>query len=199
MRIVLLPGLDGTGRLFAPLLSHLEAQVVAYPALGSYDALLAGIVLPGGPVTLVAESFSGPIAIRLAARGGVDRLVLVSTFARSPLPWLPPWLVRFRPPAWAMAPVLLGWGAPSELVSDLKAAVREIPTPVLLERVREVLRVDVRRELASLRIPTLALRGRQDWLVRPQFPATVLDGPHLLLQRRPAECAALIQAFSQPK
>ncbi len=95
--LVLLPGMDGTGVLFAPLLGELDPRispwVVPYPADEplSYDELLPLVrrALPSGePFFLLAESFSGPLAIKLAseAPGNVRALVLVSTFIKNPLP-----------------------------------------------------------------------------------------------------------------
>ena len=94
MKVVLLPGLDGTGRLFAPLLRALpglEPIVVSYPCREVLDVqgLLHVIegALPTEPYILVAESFSGPLAVRVAARRplGLRGLVLVASFVRSPL------------------------------------------------------------------------------------------------------------------
>ena len=74
--IVLLPGLDGTGTLFRPLLAHLPSPlrpiVVAYPGnekLG-YDALRQRVMaaLPTEePFVILGESFSGPLALMAAA------------------------------------------------------------------------------------------------------------------------------------
>src|SRR5271168_1230847 len=75
--VVLLPGLDGTGKLcgeFAEILGSSAASLIlAYPAdqpLG-YDELEALVfaALPRHrPFLLLAESFAGPIAIRIAAQ-----------------------------------------------------------------------------------------------------------------------------------
>src|SRR5258706_2862593 len=96
---LLLPGMDGTGRLFTPLGRALgprfETRVIAYPRdrVLTYGELGAQIALPRGPFVLVAESFSGPIAIALAASRppGLVGLVLAASFARSPRPWFPGW------------------------------------------------------------------------------------------------------------
>ena len=73
-RLVLLPGLDGTGLLFEPLLralpKEIEATVIRYPGDQrlSYDELLEFLrdQLPRDtPFILLGESFSGPLAIRL--------------------------------------------------------------------------------------------------------------------------------------
>ena len=73
--LVLLPGMDGTGRLFKPLRDSLPEEMnvmtVSYPReepLGYSDLLtLVRRSLPRDPFVLVAESFSGPIGIELAA------------------------------------------------------------------------------------------------------------------------------------
>lgn len=75
MRLVLLPGLDGTGRLFQPLLAHLPSTidplVISYSNLaGTYAEMLPAArkeLPPDRPFVLLAESFSGPAAIALAA------------------------------------------------------------------------------------------------------------------------------------
>ncbi|MCA9686896.1 MAG: alpha/beta hydrolase, partial [Myxococcales bacterium] len=108
LRVLLLPGLDGTGRLFAPLLpalpSNWRPEVVAYPGgevLG-YDALEGQLraAFAGEDTLVIAESFSGPLAIRLAADPppGLRALVLVATFARPPAPRLATRLFRVLPP-----------------------------------------------------------------------------------------------------
>ena len=76
MHLLLLPGMDGTGRLFGPLAKALAPTIkpvaVSYPTdqpLG-YNELLALIEtsLPSDPFVVVGESFSGPLALMLAAR-----------------------------------------------------------------------------------------------------------------------------------
>lgn len=76
--LVLLPGMDGTGTLFDPLLAVLpktcQIKVIKYPTDASltYEELERYVIerLPIGrsPLIVIAESFSGPIALRLAAR-----------------------------------------------------------------------------------------------------------------------------------
>jgi pimeloyl-ACP methyl ester carboxylesterase len=74
--LILLPGLDGTGDLFRPLLDVLppgiDFLVVAYPAdrpltCDELLPILAEQIPPDRPLVLVAESFSGPLALRFAA------------------------------------------------------------------------------------------------------------------------------------
>ena len=74
-RVALLPGLDGTGENFAPIIPHLEqacsVQVIRYTNEQTFNDYVrsAERQLSGNnPVSLVAESFSGPIAISLIRR-----------------------------------------------------------------------------------------------------------------------------------
>lgn len=98
-KLVLLPGLDGTGGLFAPFIdavsSKFDVQVVHYPkeqVIGYKDLVnLAHDALPKDDSYFVlGESFSGPIAIALATdvpllmRG----MIRCCTFARNPRPIL---------------------------------------------------------------------------------------------------------------
>ena len=86
---------NGTGGLFRPLLEVLPegttCEVVNYPvdeALGypKLTDLVRERLSDSRPTVIVAESFSGPVGIKLAAEGspGLKGLVLVSTFAVPP-------------------------------------------------------------------------------------------------------------------
>ena len=75
-RLLLTPGLEGTGELLAPLVRALgdaiETKVLRYPADAplSYAELLPRVraeLLQDEPFVLLGESFSGPLAIMLAA------------------------------------------------------------------------------------------------------------------------------------
>lgn len=91
--------MDGTGDLFDPFIhargDQVKVQVVRYPndiELG-YDSLGDWVrkVLPvAEPYVILGESFSGPIAIALAAEHHplLKGLVLSSIFARNPRPGL---------------------------------------------------------------------------------------------------------------
>ncbi|HBP02831.1 MAG TPA: alpha/beta hydrolase, partial [Stenotrophomonas sp.] len=115
--VLMLPGLDGSGRLSTPFLPALQAhglttQAITLPAQGGQDhAKLAQRLrsqLPGHPFILLAESFSGPLAVELATRHptGLRGLVLAATFARRPVP-LPAASAALLSPAWPLPPVAL--------------------------------------------------------------------------------------------
>jgi len=96
LTLILLPGMDGTGELFERFLNVLPAwihpKVVRYPSCQalSYTDLLALVrsTLPASePFVVLAESFSTPIAIRLAAEGppNLKALIICAGFIESPV------------------------------------------------------------------------------------------------------------------
>src|SRR2546423_15626977 len=103
--LILLPGLDGTGNLFAPFLhspkNHFTCTVVSYPADQrlNYQQLIPrirAVMAWDQAYTLIAESFAGPLALEFAAKQQehVKAIVLVPPFVKSPLPPPLDW-VRF--------------------------------------------------------------------------------------------------------
>ena len=90
MKLILLPGLDGTGLLFKHLQKVLpdfyEPEVIAYSITQkqTYPELIEQVKtqLPTEPFLLLAESFSGPIAYRLSLDTSIPikKLILVATF-----------------------------------------------------------------------------------------------------------------------
>ena len=95
MQIILLPGMDGTGVLFKPLLKALpkdiEVHIISYPCdkKQAYNQLIEYVKesLPKEKeFMLVAESFSGPIGYAIAASppDNLRSVVFVSTFITSP-------------------------------------------------------------------------------------------------------------------
>jgi pimeloyl-ACP methyl ester carboxylesterase len=220
MKLVLLPGLDGTGRFFKRLIASLEnrvpLQVVSYPP----DQVLGYAELPdyvraqigSEPVVLLGESFSGPIAINLAAQmqGQVKGLILAATFVTSP--W-PRWMIAAAakanpglvPRAWIDA-VLRGGADDPELAAEIADIMAGFVPEVRAARLRAVASVDARDGLRRVSCPILVLHGRNDWLVpksgilraiksKPGAVIKLIAGPHMLLQCNAAGGAREIEAF----
>lgn len=212
--------MDGGGTLLGGFGEALPAswslEVVEYPpreVLG-YDELHSRISarLPGdGPFIIVAESFSGPLAIRIGAEPppNLVAIVLVATFAEPPVsaalrPFVGRYLFLVPPPAAAIRRYLAGPGASIELLTAGRAAMARVSGEVMAHRLREILTVDVREELRGARVPVLSLRGRQDRLLRVRrsfceekasIRCVSIDGPHLLVQASPAEAASVVADF----
>lgn len=221
--IVLLPGMDGTARLFSGVRECLQdrfpVSAVAYPtdrcvARPCLHESIQAAIPPVGNYVLVAESFSGPLAIEhTAARPErLSAVVLVASFAASPLPRGLRWLrifagvARMPLPEFLVRLLLVGRGARADLVHEVRAAIHSVRPGVLVDRLRQVFSVDVRSKLSSVDVPVLYILGSADRLVGArglaqyegqlkQLTSEVIDGPHLLLQTRPRECAEAIAQF----
>lgn len=223
MRLVMLPGMDGNGILFQPLLAALPEsitpQVIAYPPdvpLG-YDALLPMLraQLPAEDFVLLGESFGGPLALRLAAEQPqrLRGVILSASFIRGPYRCVPrwaahlvfPWPFRFIRPFSRLRAALGGYASPA-LNTLLQDTLSRVTPAVLAHRVREILRVDVTAALSACPCPLLYLRGASDHVVpahnlqrmrtlRPDMQCAVLPAPHLLLQVQPELAAQHIARF----
>jgi pimeloyl-ACP methyl ester carboxylesterase len=222
MKALLLPGLDGTGELFARFTGAAPAEIdclsVRYPddsSLGysQYASLVLRHHLPREPFLLVAESFSGPVGVLLASQQpeNLVGIVLCNTFIVPPawrLIGLAPWSIIFRTPITkAMVGLhLTGLQRASDFTAAVRDANRSVSPSTRAARLKAVFSVDVRREFAGLSVPVLILRGTRDRLVfsgsvkrmlsvRASARLAELDGPHLLLQVAPEGCWDAIMDF----
>ncbi len=225
MILVLLPGMDGTGTMFSAFSKALpprfEPRVIDYPSHESlsYDALLLRIEarLPTDrPYVVVAESFSGPLGIRLAAAKpkGLIAVVLVATFhvrpVSSAVAALPPLLSRalfsLPLPRVVIRALMAGSTAPEGLVDAFRASVGSVDPAVLADRARAALSIDVSAEMTRAQVPMLFIRATRDALIRehivtelqvlnPRLEIAEIFAPHLVLQAVPDEAAAVISAF----
>lgn len=223
--LVLLPGMDGTGQLFdsfiAALGDEFSVNVVRYPTtepLGyaELEALVRAALPTDGPFVLLGESFSGPIAIALAASGTpqLKGLILCCTFARNPQPLFSPLrgLVRFLPVSAAkpelLDRLLLGRFSTAALRFALTQALAQVSPDALRARLRSVLAINVSKKLLAVKVPTLYLRAAEDRMVprgssrrilrlKPDTYLAQLEAPHFLLQAAPAMAARVVRDFIQ--
>jgi pimeloyl-[acyl-carrier protein] methyl ester esterase len=224
--LVVLPGLDGTATLHAEFVASVSpafdsVTVVSYPpdkALGyaALEALVREQLPPATPFVLLGESFSGPIALSIAADppANLVGLVLSTTFAKSPVPLLASFaaLPRIAPvhalPLSVLSWVLFGRWAKPHLEASLQSALAAVRPSVLRFRAAAALRANVLSRLGSISVPILYLHATHDRLLSaaasrhircalPQCTAVDVAGPHLLLQAAPIECARAVGAFSR--
>jgi pimeloyl-ACP methyl ester carboxylesterase len=226
MKWILLPGFDGTGILFAPLLRSLpegiEPVVVAYPADRTCSAeelveIVAARLPKSEPCVLIAESFSGPIALKAAAQPQTPpaAVVLCASFVQCPVPRVLIGILRFcgiafggtRPPRWLVRRYLLG-DAEEAVFALFYRAIGEVTARALAERLSVLLEFDEDFAPMTLKCPLLYLQAGKDRLVaahhfeivRRRYPATQLEkieSPHLILQVQPqASVRAILQFLS---
>ncbi len=221
--LVLLPGLDGTGRLFADFMCALgpavTPTVVSYPpdvCLGysELEAVVRAALPNGEPFVLLAESFSGPIAITIAAKPppGLLGVVLCCSFARNPLS-----VLKYAAPVIGAVPIgslplgllsfiVLGRFGSLALKGALAESLALVRPQVLRARARAAVRVDVTSRLQEIDVPILYLRATEDRVVprascelivslAPGVEVVELEAPHFLLQVVPGRAAGAVAAF----
>lgn len=223
--LVVLPGLDGTEVLFRPLLGLLpdwiQPVVICYPACGphDYDGLLKVVreKIAGVPRFLVlASSFSGPLAIMLAAAEPerVRGLILSATFLRAPGRYLPYlrliarspfiWIVRAirRIPIWTLR-------QRDDPYRQAKAEIwRRVSARCLARRTRAILSVDVRDLARHCDTLVLCIRFADDQAVPREYTEEILHylssaqmvtipGDHFAMWKHAERYAETITRFAE--
>jgi len=225
LTLLLLPGMDGTGELFADFVkllpSWIEPRVVSYPRDRrlTYDQLLPILksALPADePFAILAESFSTPLAVKIAATAPqrMRALLLCAGFVSPPRRdvlrrvalILAPVLFGLRLPESVCRHFLVGNNAPKGLVDRVRTVVSTVASGVLAHRLRSVLTCNVERELRSVSAPLLYIYGIEDRLVhrssyeeiqqtKPEALLASVEAPHLILQARPQEAVDVVLRF----
>jgi pimeloyl-[acyl-carrier protein] methyl ester esterase len=222
-RLVLLPGVDGSDVFFRPLIAQrpagVEVRSIAYDAIdaASYEALAERVIerLPRDDFFLLGWSFSGPLALMLAARGvpGLRGVILAASFATRPLRLLPswtqalaqPWLLSLYPLASMTQARLRGYSS-AELRALQREAFSRTTSRALAARVRMVLGVDATEPLRACPVPLLYLRALEDRTIHtghadmiaahaPQARIVDLPGSHLSLTTHPEQAWSAILPF----
>ncbi len=215
--------MDGTGIMFAEFSSCLGERirpiVVSYPdqplGYGELEAFVRTVLPKDEPFVLLGESFSGPVAISLAASKppGLIGLVLCCTFARNPVPLLLPLnrIIHLLPLPTRFsslgAPWMFGQWSTFNLKATLRHALARVSVSTLRARLRAVLEVDVSERMREVGVPVLYLQASMDRIIpksalrhlrslSPHARVVALDGPHLLLQVLPVEAGNFVAGFA---
>src|SRR5436309_1571288 len=204
--------MDGTGMLFEPFVRLLpdciDIRVTRYPedTYLSYAQLaqhVLDVVPPKEPYLIIAESYSGPIAMLLAAHaiGNLQAVVFVSSFVSRPLGCIGPWIAkiiptavfRSRPPAWILRFLLMDSATPSELITAAHNAIARVRPEVLTHRLRDALNADFAAMLSDCNTRMVYLLPGADRLLgvrglrgfraaKPDIEIAKIAAPHFLLQ-----------------
>jgi len=225
-RLILLPGMDGTGRLMKWFVDELKDEVntsiIRFPSGQdqSYE-FLTGYVreqLPlNAEIVLLAESFSGPIAYRLLQEEKINivSVIFVASFIKTPglrvrlaSRLVPRFLMKksflTNLAAKALLPDL---GSEKELFQTVWEVIDEVGPETLKRRMKAISSLPE----PSHRIckPCFYIQAEDDFFVpglnfsefEKHFDNIKLyriKGPHLVLQARPRECAAIVRIILTP-
>jgi pimeloyl-[acyl-carrier protein] methyl ester esterase len=220
IKLVLLPGLDGTGELFEPLIRCLSPaispQVISYPfePMMSIDELVYFVEsqLPEKEFALLAESFSGLVALRLLPKisSRLTCVIFVGSFASPPKYFLLK-LIHFLPfllffvkyiPKKLIRLLFLDEKATNAECLWLRNILVSVPKKLLVHRLR-IISATKFSEPITPHCASYYLAGTGDRLVPPKasvwFKKNILglsivkvDAPHFMLQVKPIELAEII-------
>jgi pimeloyl-ACP methyl ester carboxylesterase len=218
--IVFLPGFDGVAELREEFVQELRgiapARAIGYPnrtleTLNGYSRFASSQLADESRPVLIAESFSGLVAARWAAKDPhVAAIVLCGAFANNPTAWSQiaaswPATAQFAA-ANFMNPMSYFSGDPARRrwSQALTTAVGSLRKEVVAERLRIISTEDVSADLRSLRIPVVLGQFLEDLVIgieaRAQLESVCHDprvvkipGPHFAIETRPRDAAQALR------
>jgi len=220
-KVILLPGMDGTGILFGSLQKHLAkkvtTEIISYPTSKflAYKQLIEYVTkkLPHGEkYLLVAESFSGPIAKELAFNNSTDLkgIVFLASFICCPrkllkiIQHLPlQMLLRLPIPNKIIRLILLGKEASHESIDEFRQVLKLVSPSILTQRLKEIARHKCDMMESKSNCPCWYIQASNDKLIPsnaiksirlvfPKIEVVVIDGSHFIAQVEPKKCAKQI-------
>lgn len=220
MKVVLLPGLDGTGMLFKPFLdsltSDIEVQVVTYPVdkYLSYSELVELVLntLPKEDFILVGESFSGPIAYQVALERPENLLsvIFVATFLTPPKKYIlklsnifpVSLLLKIPLPTYLIKKYLFDREIADDVIGLFREVIKSVSPRVLSFRLGEISRLKASKKHCDVR--AIYIQASNDKLVSSlsvdsfknsceALTVVRVAGAHFILQSNPSACSKIIK------
>lgn len=221
--LLLLPGLDGTGLVFEPLLKHLpediEPRIVRYPtdrimSFQEHVDFARKQIPKAKPFVLLAESFSGPIGLQILSEPpeNLKGVLFVATFARHPSPffldvglYLPQRLLLNLFSKTFLGRFFCLGGASADAVDTFQKALKSVKLSVLANRLKILAELPPPPE-TNFSGPCLYLQAKGDRLVPeraviplqqllPKLQIEQVPGPHITLLAHPESGAWIISHF----
>jgi len=220
MKLILLPGLDGTGELFQPLLDelpkHLKTLVITYPnnTLLTYKEL-TDLVISSLPqderFILVAESFSGAIAYNIAQKKSKNlvSIIFVATFLNNPRPFISQLLVivpfkyifNLRSPKFLLKYIFFDLNVNFSVLTKLKKILNSIPSQIIIHRIKQI--IALKKPKIQIDMNVYYILAKKDKIIPKKslvlFKSSFnkievyqVNGGHLILQSFPKECGSII-------
>jgi 3-oxoadipate enol-lactonase len=197
--LLLVPGIDGTGRLFYRQVPHLERRFVVTPTRLRDDAAsmrelvddlhveVTRIAPDGRPVTLLGESFGGALTLSYALThpDRIERLVILNSFAYYPQTMLRVGYQLLRATPWPVMHLVRRLNArrmhsrhtePEEIRRFLDVMRAATTREGYLSRMRILRGYDIRTQLPELQAPVLYLAADGDTLVPAVKQARLMSG-----------------------
>lgn len=219
MKIILLPGLDGTGILFKEILKALPAtldiQVICLDALegDSYakKAQYLADSLPNTELFLVAESYSGPMAYELCNILGnkVKQIIFLASFISAPSSLsryaylIPIFAIKAsKLNIWLLNKMGFAGAGSESQVLDVFKSISFANKAKLKNRLQNISRLS--KPQNSHATPVVYIKPTNDLLVNNRAVDEVksvfnntkvvtISGGHFIAQTHPIECANIIK------
>ncbi len=212
MKIILLPGLNGTKGLFEPLIrvnpSNIDVDAISLPNNKSLsyneltDHIMKELEKIQSDYIIIGESFSGPLALLIAANN-VEQLkgiILVASFIQTPKTTIKyiPWNAVFK-----LAKPFFQLSSGFSIISK---ELKNVSSTVLANRMYSICNVNVEKELKKCQVPLAYFIGKYDLLVakrnvntirsiRPDMEIIEFSTQHFLLQAAPKQAWNSILEF----
>ncbi len=226
-KLMLLPGLDGTGKLFEPLLSEIQnertIEVISYPDDKelTYSELLSyvdKIIQNENSIYIIAESFSGSIALKLLKKHKniIKGIILIASFITPPSKYLlkisnflpVKSILKINIPNFLIRHYCLGYETTNKQINQFKKNIKLVNSNVLAFRLKELLKLKKKEHTTSYNCKIIYIQASNDKLVSShclkelssifKIEIAVIKGSHFLLQTKPIECADIILKNTQP-
>lgn len=221
VKFVLLPALDGTGKLFSPFLRCLSSSIVpviiSYPThqIMTLDEMAEWVEsqLPMGQFALLVESFSGLVALRLLPKvsSRLSCVIFVGTFVSLSWPSLLDVVSRYPflvcgvalLPNWFIRLFCLGREASNGQCTWFRSVLLEVHGKVIAHRLALISKAYCFEPFA-IQCPCYYIQAIDDRLV-PKTASSwfeknmsglrvlPLQAPHCMLQAKPVESAKLVE------
>ncbi len=217
MELILLPGMDGTGILFQPFLKSLpqdiSTRVIHYPCDKelSYKKLVSFVQkqLPKDiEFILLAESFSGPIAYKLANNKKLKAIIFVASFIQPPNKLLA--LLKILPVSFfipkqlpdVLLKFLLGPLASKEIYKLVNKSLLKVKSHVLAFRLKEMEKLS--KNNTEIINKSIYIQAISDNLVSAEHAVIIkqvskeskiykVEGSHFVLQVNPERCSEIVK------
>jgi len=223
LKLVLLPGMDGTGELFKEFVTYYDAKyvIISFPNDGSqsYEELSKYVLskLPEENHIILAESFSGGLVPQLlkSENKHIKGVIFVASFLSCPRPFLVR-LARLLPvKSLAKLPganylhkmLFLGWSVSRNTISKFKSVINSLPASTLSNRLNSIQRLSA-QNLPTYTLPCFYLRPSNDLLVPKSkvseirgifknFSIRSVSGSHFILQSSPEASVSEVEQVVQ--